>query len=130
MTQLNIDAHNRISTSDSRLIRRIVRDFQFRNHSAAKTIDLWPSVRKGEEENIFPYQENADVIFNSATVYELSVLKPKVLPLLYKIDKTMPEYITANRMIKFLDYILPADSAPVPNNSLIKEFIGGSVFNV
>ena len=130
MTQLNVDAHNYISTSDSRLIRRIVRDYQFRGNSAVQTIDAWPSVRRGEEKNIFPYQHNADVVFNSATVYELSVLKPFVEPLLYKIDKTMPEYITANRIIKFLDYFLSAGTEAIPDNSLIKEFVGGSVFKV
>lgn len=130
MTQLNVDAHNCISTSDSRLIRRIVRDYQFRGNSAAETISVWPDVRRGEEKNIFPYQENADVIFNSATIYELCVLKAFILPRLYKIDKTMPEYIVANRLIKFLDYFLCAGTDAIPDNSLIKEFVGGSVFNV
>ncbi len=130
MTQLNIDAHNCISTSDSRLIRRIVRDFKFRGNSAERTIDSWPSVRRGEQNYIFPYQETADVIFNSATVYELSVLKAFIVPLLYKIDKSMPEYVTANRIIKFLDYFLCAGTEAIPNNSLLKEFVGGSVFNV
>ncbi len=130
MTQLNVDAHNCISTSDSRLIRRIVRDYQFRGNSASETISIWPDVRRGEEKNIFPYQENADVIFNSATIYELCVLKSFILPRLYKIDKTMPEYIVANRLIKFLDYFLCAGTDAIPDNSLIKEFVGGSVFNV
>ena len=130
MTQLNVDAHKCISTSDSRLIRRIVRDYQFRGNSAAATIESWHKVRQGEEKNIFPYQENADIIFNSATVYELSVLKAFIVPLLYKIDKTMPEYITANRLIKFMEYFLCAGTDAIPNNSLIKEFVGGSVFNV
>ncbi len=130
MTQLNVDAHNCISTSDSRLIRRIVRDYQFRGNSAAETISVWPDVRRGEEKNIFPYQENADVVFNSATIYELCVLKAFILPRLYKIDKTMPEYIVANRLIKFLDYFLCAGTDAIPDNSLIKEFVGGSVFNV
>lgn len=130
MTQLNVDAHNCISTSDSRLIRRIVRDYQFRGNSAAETISVWPDVRRGEEKNIFPYQENADVVFNSATIYELCVLKAFILPRLYKIDKTMPEYIVAKRLIKFLDYFLCAGTDAIPDNSLIKEFVGGSVFNV
>ncbi|MCJ7855723.1 nucleoside kinase [Lachnospiraceae bacterium NSJ-143] len=130
MTQLNIDAHNCISTSDSRLIRRIVRDFQFRGNTAAQTIDSWPNVRRGEEQNIFPYQQNADIVFNSATIYELSVLKAFIVPLLYKIDKTMPEYITANRILKFLEYFLCAGTEAIPDNSLLKEFVGGSVFNV
>jgi len=130
MTQLNMDDHNRISTSESRLVRRIVRDHQFRGNDARRTIDIWASVRRGEEKNIFPYQENADVMFNSATIYELSVLKAYIEPLLFKIDKTMPEYVIANRIIKFLDYFLPVNSDCVPNNSIIKEFVGGSVFDV
>ena len=130
MTQLNVDDHNRISTSDSRLIRRIVRDHQFRGIDAAKTLETWPSVKRGEERNIFPFQENADVMFNSATIYELCVLKPYIEPLLFKIDKTYPQYITANRIIKFLDYFLAVDSGCVPNNSILKEFLGGGVFKV
>jgi Uridine kinase len=130
MTQLNIDDHNRISTSDSRLIRRIVRDHQFRGNDAATTIDSWASVKRGEENNIFPYQENADVMFNSATIYELSVLKAYIEPLLFKIDRSMPQYIMAKRIIKFLDYFLPVNSGCIPNNSIIKEFVGGSVFKV
>ncbi len=130
MTQLNVDDHNRISTSDSRLIRRIVRDHQFRGSDAAKTIETWPSVKRGEENNIFPFQENADVMFNSATIYELCVLKPYIEPLLFKIDKTYPQYVTAKRIIKFLDYFLPANSLCIPNNSIIKEFLGGSIFKV
>ncbi|MDD3570869.1 MAG: nucleoside kinase, partial [Lachnospiraceae bacterium] len=130
MTQLNLDDHNRISTSDSRLIRRIVRDHQFRGNDAAKTIETWASVKRGEENNIFPYQENADVMFNSATIYELSVLKAYIEPLLFKIDKSVPEYVTAKRIIKFLDYFLPVNSGGIPNNSIIKEFVGGSVFKV
>ncbi|MGE4214402.1 MAG: nucleoside kinase [Anaerotignaceae bacterium] len=130
MTQLNLDDHNRISTSDSRLIRRIVRDHQFRGNDAARTIESWASVKRGEENNIFPYQENADVMFNSATIYELSVLKAYIEPLLFKIDKSMPEYVMAKRIIKFLDYFLPVNSGGIPNNSIIKEFVGGSVFKV
>lgn len=130
MTQLNLDDHNRISTSDSRLIRRIVRDHQFRGNDAAKTIETWASVKRGEENNIFPYQENADVMFNSATIYELSVLKAYIEPLLFKIDKSIPEYVTAKQIIKFLDYFLPVNSGGIPNNSIIKEFVGGSVFKV
>ena len=130
ITQLNIDDHNRISTSDSRLLRRIVRDYNFRGNKAAATIDLWPYVTRGEARNIFPYQENADVVFNSATFYELSVLKTFVEPLLFSIDESMPEYITAKRLIKFLDYFLAADYGEVPRNSILREFIGGSVFKV
>lgn len=130
MTQLNIDNHNRISTSDSRLIRRIVRDNQFRGTSAEKTISTWNYVTRGEENNIFPFQENADVIFNSATVYELAVLKTYIEPLLFKIDKSKPEYITAERIIKFMDYFIGANPDIVPKNAIMKEFIGGSCFDV
>ncbi|MDD3395160.1 MAG: nucleoside kinase, partial [Anaerotignum sp.] len=130
ITQLNIDDHNRISTSDSRLIRRMVRDNQFRGRDAAATIGSWNMVKKGEEENIFPYQENADAIFNSATIYELSVLKQYAEPLLFAVDSSQPEYITAKRLIKFLGYFLAAPGLEIPNNSLIKEFVGGSCFKV
>ena len=130
ITQLNIDDHNRISTSDSRLIRRLVRDNQFRGRDAATTIESWNMVKKGEEENIFPYQENADAIFNSATIYELSVLKQYAEPLLFAVEPERPEYITAKRLIKFLGYFLAAPGLEIPNNSLIKEFVGGSCFKV
>ena len=130
MTQLNIDNHNRISTSDSRLIRRIVRDNQFRGTSAEQTISTWNYVKRGEENNIFPFQENADVIFNSATVYELAVLKTYIEPLLFKIDPSKPEYTTAERIIKFLDYFLGANPDIVPKNAIMKEFLGGSCFDV
>ena len=130
LTQLNIDAHNRVSTTDSRLIRRIVRDYHFRGNSAAKTIESWPSVRRGEVKNIFPYQEKADVMFNSTTIYELCVLKSHIEPLLFGIDKSMPEYITARRLLKLMDIVLGVDGCSVPNNSIIREFIGGSVFKV
>ena len=130
MTQLNLDGHNRVSTSDSRLIRRIVRDSHSRGNTAEKTIETWPSVRRGEEKNIFPFQENADVIFNSATIYELCVLKTFVVPQLYAIPKDSPAYVTADRLLKMFDYILGADAKCVPKNSIIREFIGGSAFKV
>lgn len=130
ITQLNIDDHNRISTSDSRLIRRMVRDYQFRGRSAATTISSWNEVTQGEEDNIFPFQENADAVFNSATLYELSVLKQYAEPQLFAIDPSMPEYLTAKRLIKFLGYFLAAPGLEIPNNSLIKEFVGGSCFKV
>lgn len=130
MTQLNIDDHNRISTSDSRLIRRIVRDHQFRGNDAAETISTWNYVTRGEERNIFPFQENADIIFNSATIYELSVLKQYIEPLLFKIDRSMPEYVDAKRIIKFLDYFLTVNADAIPNNSIMREFVGGSCFKV
>lgn len=130
LTQLNVDDHNRVSTSDSRLIRRIVRDYQFRGRDAATTISSWDTVTQGEEENIFPFQENADAVFNSATLYELNVLKQYAEPQLFRIDPSMPEYVTANRLIKFLGYFLAAPGLEIPNNSLIKEFVGGSCFKV
>lgn len=130
MTQLNVDDHNRISTADSRLIRRMVRDYQFRGRDAAETIRTWNDVTDGEAQNIFPYQENADAIFNSATIYELSVLKQYAEPQLFNIDEDQPEYITAKRLIKFLGYFLAAPATEIPNNSLIKEFVGGSCFKV
>ena len=130
ITQLNIDDHNRISTSDSRLIRRMVRDNQFRGRDARKTIETWHEVTQGEEDNIFPFQENADAVFNSATLYELSVLKQYAEPQLFAIDSSMPEYVTAKRLIKLLGYFLANPGLDIPNNSLIKEFVGGSVFKV
>lgn len=130
ITQLNVDDHNRISTSDSRMIRRMVRDHQFRGRDARLTISTWNDVTQGEEDNIFPFQENADAVFNSATLYELSVLKQYAEPQLFAIDSSMPEYVTANRLIKFLSYFLAAPDKEIPNNSLIKEFVGGSCFKV
>lgn len=128
LTQLNIDDHNRIPTTDARLLRRIVRDNTYRGANAAKTIAMWPSVRKGEELYIFPYQEQADVMFNSALIYELAVLKQYAEPLLFSIPKDQPEYIEAKRLIKFLDYFLGVSSEKIPYNSLIREFLGGSCF--
>ncbi len=130
LTQLNIDEHNRIPTTDGRLIRRMVRDARTRNNSAQETIRMWPSVRAGEENNIFPYQEEADVMFNSALVYELSVLKQYAEPLLFSIPKDCEEYVEAKRLLKFFDYVVGIDSENIPKNSLIREFIGGSCFNV
>ena len=129
LTQLNIDEHNRIPTTDGRLIRRIVRDARTRGTSAKETIARWPSVRRGEEKNIFPYQEEADVMFNSALIYELACLKVYAEPLLFGIAKEDPEYLEANRLLKFFDYFVPVPSEEVPNNSLLREFIGGSCFN-
>lgn len=130
LTSLNIDAHNRISTTDGRLLRRMVRDARTRGASAKKTIAMWPSVRKGEEENIFPYQESADAMFNSVLIYELAVLKQYAEPLLFCIDKEEPEYFEAKRLLKFLEYFLGIDSTNLPQNSICREFIGGSCFNV
>jgi len=129
LTQISIDDHNRIPTTDTRLIRRIVRDSQFRSHNALDTLRIWPSVRRGEEKNIFPYQEEADVMFNSALVYELAVLKKYAEPLLLQIDSSQSEYGEARRLIKFLSYFWPIQDAQIPLNSIIREFIGGSCFH-
>ncbi len=130
LTQLNIDEHNRIPSTDGRLIRRIVRDARVRGTSASSTIQRWDAVRRGEEANIFPYQEEADVMFNSALIYELAVLKPYVEQLLFGIDRDAPAYLEAKRLLKFLDYFVGIDSESVPTNSLLREFIGGGCFHV
>jgi uridine kinase len=129
LTQLNIDEHNRIPTTDSRLIRRIVRDSKYRGHDALTTLKLWPSVRRGEERNIFPFQEEADVMFNSALSFELSILKKHAEPLLEVISEDLPEYREAKRLLKFLSYFKTIDDdSLVPITSILKEFIGGSYF--
>ena len=130
LTQLNIDEHNRIPTTDGRLLRRMIRDARTRGTSARDTIRMWPSVRKGEEENIFPYQEEADTMFNSALIYELAVLKQYVEPLLFGIPKNCPEYTEAKRLLKFLDYFIGVSSEDIPKNSILREFIGGSCLDV
>ena len=130
LTQLNVDEHNRIPTTDGRLIRRMVRDARTRGTSALETIERWPSVRRGEDKNIFPYQESADVMFNSALVYELAVLKLYAEPLLFNIPRDREEYDEAKRLLKFLDYFLAIDSESIPKTSIIREFIGGSCLNV
>lgn len=129
LTQISVDDHNRIPTTDTRIIRRIVRDNQFRSHKAIDTLRIWPSVRRGEEKNIFPFQEEADVMFNSALVYELAILKKYAEPLLLQIDSSQPEYAEARRLIKFLSYFWPIQDIEIPLNSIIKEFIGGSCFH-
>lgn len=128
LTQLNVDEHNRIPSTDGRLIRRLVRDAKTRGSSASRTIAMWPSVRRGEEENIFPYQEQADVMFNSSLLYELAVLKQYVEPLLFNVDKDSEEYPEAKRLLKFFDYFVGIGSEYVPTNSLLREFIGGGCF--
>jgi len=128
LTQLNIDHHNRIPTTDGRLLRRIVRDHQFRGHSAQDTLRLWRAVRRGEKENIFPFQEEADVMFNSALIYEFAVLKRFAEPLLKTISTKDPAYSEAKRLLKFLSYFLPLDPDDVPPTSILREFIGGSCF--
>ncbi len=130
LTQLNIDEHNRIPTTDGRLLRRMVRDARTRGTSAKETIRMWPSVRRGEEGNIFPFQEEADVMFNSAAVYELAVLKQYAEPILFQIPKDCPEYLEAKRLLKFLDYVQGVSSENIPQNSIVREFIGGSCFRV
>ncbi|MDO4268330.1 MAG: nucleoside kinase [Eubacteriales bacterium] len=130
LTQLNIDEHNRIPTTDGRLLRRIVRDARTRGASAQATIRMWPSVRRGEEENIFPYQEDTDVMFNSALVYELAVLKQYAEPVLFSVPPDSAEYVEAKRLLKFLDYFLGVSSEDIPKNSILREFIGGSCFKV
>ncbi len=130
LTQLNIDDHNNLSTADGRLIRRMVRDARTRNTTARETLARWSSVRRGEEKNIFPYQEEADIMFNSALIYELSVLKLYAEPLLFSIDTTCPEYPEAKRLLKFLDYFLPVPGENIGHNSILREFIGGSCFHV
>ncbi len=130
LTTLSIDNHNRISTTDGRLLRRIVRDARTRGASAKRTISMWGSVRAGEEANIFPFQEEADEMFNSAQIYELAVIKPYAEPLLFSIGKDEPEYFEAKRLLKFLDYFVSVDSSMLPRNSIIREFVGGSCFKV
>ena len=130
LTSLNVDDHNRIPTTDGRLLRRIVRDARTRGNSAKRTIAMWPSVRRGEEKYIFPFQESADEMFNSALIYELAVLKQYVEPLLFGIEEGEPEYYEAKRLLKFLEYFQGIDSQNVPANSICREFIGGSCFRV
>ncbi len=128
LTQISIDDQNHISTTDNRLIRRMIRDSKYRNYSAQDTIRRWSSVRAGEDKNIFPYQENADVMFNSAMVYELAVLKKYAEPLLKAVPENQPEFSESNRLLKFLSYFKPIDDLEIPPTSLIREFLGGSSF--
>ncbi len=127
LTQLNLDRHNRVSTTDTRLIRRIARDARERGYTARSTIQRWESVRRGEKRYIFPFQENADVFFNSALAYELSALKPIVEPLLRQVPYGTPEHIEAKRLLAFLEWFLPTDSSLIPDNSILREFIGNSI---
>lgn len=130
LTVLNIDYYNRISTTDTRLIRRMVRDYNFRGYSALHTLRMWKSVNRGEQKNIFPYQEEADCMFNSSIVYELSALKKYALPLLEEITDDNPEYSEARRLISMLQYFDTVEPDWIPNNSLLREFIGGSIYDV
>jgi len=127
LTQLNLDHCNRISTTDTRLLRRIIRDARTRGYSGQKTIQMWESVRRGEREYIFPHQENADEIFNSALVYELAVLKTFAEPLLRQIPHGTAEFLEAKRLLAFLEWLLPVDEDLIPDNSILREFIGGSI---
>ena len=128
LTQLNVDEHNRIPSTDGRLIRRMIRDARTRGTSALETIRRWPSVRRGEDKNIFPFQEEADAMFNSALIYELAVLKQYAEPLLFSIPRDCEEYLEAKRLLKFLDYFLGVGSENIPKNSILREFIGGGCF--
>ncbi len=130
LTQINIDEHNYMPTTDVRLIRRIIRDARTRNTTAQETIAMWNSVRRGEEKYIFPFQDDADIMFNSALIYELAVLKAYAEPLLFSVDKNAPEYKEAKRLLKFLDYFLPVPGEEIAKNSILREFIGGSAFHV
>ncbi len=130
LTTLNVDDHNYIPTTDARLLRRIERDARTRGYSARATIQMWPSVRRGEENNIFPFQDSADMIFNSALIYEIALLKPYVEPLLFGVPKDCEEYIEAKRLLKFLNYFLPIPADDVPKTSLMREFIGGGCYKV
>jgi uridine kinase len=129
LTTLNIDSHNRIPTTDGRLLRRMVRDARTRGADARRTIEMWASVRRGEERYIFPFQEEADAMFNSATLYELAVLKTYAEPLLFGIPEDVPEYLEAKRLLKFLDYFLSMPSESMPSNAICREFVGGSCFH-
>ena len=128
LTVLNMDYYNRIATTDSRLIRRMVRDKQFRGYAALKTLEIWPSVNRGEAKNIFPFQEQANMMFNSSLIYELAVLKKYAVPLLKEIEKESPEYSEAKRLLAMFSYFENIPDEAVPDNSLLKEFIGGSIF--
>lgn len=130
LTTLNVDDHNRIQTTDARLLRRIERDARTRGFSAKDTIRMWPSVRKGEENNIFPFQDSADLVFNSALIYETNLLKTYIEPLLFGVPKNCEEYLEAKRLLKLLNYFLPIPADDVPQTSLIREFIGGGCYNV
>ena len=128
LTQISFDGHSHISTADNRLLRRIIRDNKYRGYPAWETIKRWPSVRRGEEKNIFPYQENADIMFNSATLYELAVLKKYAEPVLKQVAENQDEYVEANRLLKFLSWFKQIDDNEIPPTSLLREFLGGSSF--
>jgi uridine kinase len=129
LTSINIDDHNRIPTTDNRLVRRLVRDYKYRKYSADDTIARWPSVRRGEEKHIFPFQEEADVMFNTALLYELAVLKPLAEHILHEVRPDSPQYAEATRLLNFFSYFKTIDSKEIPPTSIVREFLGGSSFN-
>ncbi len=129
LTTLSIDDHNWVSTTDNRLLRRIVRDAKYRNSTALDTIARWPSVRRGEKKWIFPYQENADATFNSSLLFELAVMRRHAEPLLQQVPNNTPQYAEASRLLKFLSYFEPLDEKDIPGTSLLREFLGGSSFS-
>jgi uridine kinase len=129
LTSINMDNHNRIPTTDNRLIRRIVRDYRYRKYSARDTLARWESVRRGEEKHIFPFQEEADIMFNSALLYELAVLKPFAEPILLEVQPNQPEYAEATRLLKFFSYFKPISPREIPPTSILREFMGGSSFS-
>ncbi|MEF9933614.1 MAG: nucleoside kinase, partial [Cetobacterium sp.] len=128
LTQLNIDNHNRIHSSDTRRLRRIIRDNKFRGHSASSTLKMWTNIKEGEQKFIFPFQDSADIVINTALVYELGVLKTYAEPLLFSVEEDDPVYPEAIRLINFLRNFLPIPSDEVPKDSILREFIGGSGF--
>ena len=128
LTTISLDDHNWIPTTDNRLLRRIIRDFNYRGYSAQETISRWPSVRAGEDKWIFPYQENADVMFNSALLFEFAVLRCHAEPILTSVPRNCPEYAEAYRLMKFIKYFTPVQDKEIPPTSLLREFLGGSSF--
>ncbi len=128
LTAIGLDAHNRIPSTDNRLIRRMVRDYRYRNHTGLQTLRRWPSVRRGEEKWVFPYQENAHVMFNSAMLYELAVMRAYAEPILQSVPRNEPEYAEAHRLLRFLSSFRMIPARLLPNNSLMREFLGGSTF--
>jgi uridine kinase len=129
LTSISVDSQNPIPTTDNRLIRRLIRDYKYRNYSPVETLRRWPSVRAGEEKNIFPYQENADIMFNSSLICELGVLKPYAVQILKDVPETEPEYAEATRLLKFLSYFKTVPEKDVPLTSILREFVGGSNFH-
>jgi len=129
LTQLGIDSHNRIPTTDNRLLRRIVRDYLYRGYSALETLQRWPSVGRGEKLHIYPYQEEADVMFNTALLFEMGVLKKYAEPLLQEVPKNIPEYAESRRLLKFLSYFVPIGDKEIPQTSILREFLEGSSFD-